>query len=327
MKTGKKLGKIIGFSLLAVIIIAVGAGAYAYKQLQPKNHFKTVPVVNSNPTKKADSSQNTKAQNVAFNILLMGSDEREGETIGHSDSMMIVHVDLNKKEYHAMSIPRDTRVHLDNYGYTKLTSVQYIKQATEGPQKGVEAAIKAITELTNVPINYYVETNYQGLQGMVDAIGGIEMNVPFDVKLSHPWYPEDFNKVVDAGTQAADGKMVTELVHERYSLKNGEYDRQRLQEEALVGIAKKVLQPSNVTKIPTLVKQIPNFLIASNMTTTDMLSLGLAVKDFDPAKQLQYHQIGGEWKTMYDDILKNNNDELVIDKGQLNQVVSQYFMN
>lgn len=323
----KKIWKIIGFSLLAVLLLAAGGGVYAYKQLQPENHFKNVPVVNAKPNKKADSKQNTKVQNGAFNILLIGSDERKGENIGHSDSMMIVHVDLNKKEYHAMSIPRDTRVHLDGYGYTKLTSVQYIKQATEGQQKGVDAAIQAITELTGVNINYYVETNYQGLQGMVDAIGGIEMNVPFDVKLTHPWYPENKDKVINAGTHSADGKMVTELVHERYSLKNGEYDRQRLQEEALVGIAKKTLQPSNVTKLPAFVKQIPNFLIASNMTTADMLSLGMAAKDFDPTKQLQYHQIGGEWKSIYDDILKNNNDQLLMDKEQLKQVVSQYFMN
>lgn len=329
MKKRKKIWKIIGVSFLAILILAVGGGVYAYKQLQPENHFKNVPVViaNSNSNKKADPSQNTKVQNGIFNILLIGSDARKGEKIGHSDSMMIIHMDLNKKEYHAMSIPRDTRVHLDGYGYTKLTSVQYIKQATEGQQKGVEAAIQAITELTGVNINYYVETNYQGLQGMVDAIGGIEMNVPFNVKLTHPWYPENKNKVIDAGTHSVDGKMVTELVHERYSLKNGEYDRQRLQEEALVGIAKKALQPSNITKLPDFAKQIPNFLISSNMTTTDMLSLGMAAKDFNPAKQLQYHQIGGEWKTMYDDILKNNNDQLIMDKEQLKQVVSQYFMN
>ena len=63
------------------------------------------------------------------------------------------------------------------------------------------------------------------------------------------------------------------------------------------------------------------------MTTADMLSLGMAAKDFDPTKQLKYHQISGQWKSMYDDILKNNNDQLIMDKEQLKQVVSQYFMN
>ena len=100
--------------------------------------------------------------------------------------MMLVHVDLNKNEFHAVSIPRDTRVHLNGYGYTKLTSVQYVMQAKQGAQKGVEAAVGAVSELMGVPINYYVETNYWGFQAMVDAVGGINMNVPFDVKLNPP---------------------------------------------------------------------------------------------------------------------------------------------
>lgn len=113
---------------------------------------------------------------------------------------------------------------------------------------------------------------------MVDAVGGIDMNVPFDVKLTHPWYSENKNKVISTGTHALNGKMVAEVVHERYSLKNGEYGRQKLQEEALKGIAKKALSPSNINNLPSLVKSIPDFVIASNMSTSDMLSLGLAAK-------------------------------------------------
>ncbi|GAA3319163.1 hypothetical protein GCM10020331_024920 [Ectobacillus funiculus] len=87
--------------------------------------------------------------------------------------------------------------------------------------------------------------------------------------------------------------------------KNGEFGRQQLQKEALVGIANAALDPANIKNLPKLVKTIPQFfLVASNMTTADMLSLGLAVKDSDPATQLQYHQLSGEGKTMYDDILK-----------------------
>ena len=59
----------------------------------------------------------------------MGSDEQPGETIGHSDSMMLAHVDLSKNQINAISIPRDTRIYLDGYGYTKLTSAQYIMQS------------------------------------------------------------------------------------------------------------------------------------------------------------------------------------------------------
>ncbi|MED1471939.1 LCP family protein [Bacillus salipaludis] len=320
-KKRKSKRKIVGFSILGVMVIVIAALAIGYQQLQPKNHFKNVPVVsltNSNQTVKSPKDSE-------FNVLLIGSDQRKGDQAGHSDSMMLVHVDLQKNEYHAVSIPRDTRVHLDGYGYTKLTSVQYIMQSTKGKKEGVEAAVKAVGELTGVPINYYVETNYWGLQSMVDAIGSIEMQVPFNVTLTHPWYKENKNKVIQAGIHTFDGKMVTEVVHERYSLNNGEYGRQQLQEEAMKGIAKKALEPSNITKLPSLVNSISDFIVATNMSTSDMLSLSLSVKDFDPNKQLTYHQLHGKGKSMYDDILKADNSQIVLDHQQIKVIISKYF--
>ncbi|MGG1678245.1 LCP family protein [Neobacillus sp. NRS-1170] len=326
MKKSKRKWKIVGFSILGIMILGLAAFGYEYYQLQPNNHFKSVPVVSTGKTNdKKSPIENIEVKEPVFNLLLIGSDERKGQKIGHSDSMMLVHVDLNKHEYDAISIPRDTRVHLDGYGYTKLTSVQYIMQAKKGAKKGVEAAVKAVGELTGVPINYYVETNYSGFQAMVDAVDGIEMNVPFEVKLTHPWYAENKNKVINAGTHFFDGKMVTEVVHERYSLKNGEYGRQQLQEEALKGIAKKALSPNNITNLPSLVKSIPDFVIATNMSNSDMLSLGLAAKDFNPNTQLEYHQIPGIGKKMYDDILKANNYQLVIDPEKIKELVATHF--
>ncbi|MEH7377019.1 LCP family protein [Neobacillus drentensis] len=325
-KKNKRKWKIAGFSILGIILLIVAGLGYEYYKIQPTNHFSTVPVVSSGKTGDTTStSKSVEVKEPVFNLLLIGSDERKGQNVGHSDSMMLVHVDLTKHQYDAVSIPRDTRVHLDGYGYTKLTSVQYIMQATKGAKKGVEAAVNAVAELTGTPINYYVETNYGGFQAMVDAVDGIEMSVPFDVKLTHPWYGENKDKVISAGTHSFDGKMVAEVVHERYSLASGEYGRQKLQEEALKGIAKKALSPNNITNLPSLVKSIPDFVIATNMSTQDMLSLGLAAKDFDPNTQLEYHQIPGEGKRMYDDILKANNYQLVIDQDKVKDLVAQNF--
>ncbi|QIZ05482.1 LCP family protein [Priestia megaterium] len=325
-KKNKRKWKIAGFSILGIIFLIVAGLGYEYYKIQPTNHFTTVPVVSSGKTDDTTStSESVEVKEPVFNLLLIGSDERKGQNVGHSDSMMLVHVDLTKHQYDAISIPRDTRVHLDGYGYTKLTSVQYIMQATKGAKKGVEAAVNAVAELTGTPINYYVETNYGGFQAMVDAVDGIEMSVPFDVKLTHPWYGENKDKVISAGTHSFDGKMVAEVVHERYSLASGEYGRQKLQEEALKGIAKKALSPNNITNLPSLVKSIPDFVIATNMSTQDMLSLGLAAKDFDPNTQLEYHQIPGEGKKMYDDILKANNYQLVINQDKIKDLVAQNF--
>ncbi len=314
----KKKWKVIGYSLLGFVVVAAAALWFEYRQLQPKNHFQSVPVVST--VKKASDEKSKPKSTVsapAFNILVMGSDARPGQKIGHSDTMMLMHVDLGKNQINAVSIPRDTRVHLNGYGYTKLTSVQYILQADKGPKQGIEEAVNAISEFTGVPINYYVETNFEGLKSMIDALGGIQMNVPTTEKIG--------NKVISPGSYFFNGDMVLALARERHSLANGDYGRQQMQLEALKGIAKEALSPGNIPKLPSLVNSVSKYMIATNMSTSDMVSLGLAAKDIDPNKQLQYEQLTGVGKTMYDDILQANNSQIVIDPEQLKTTINKYF--
>jgi len=307
--------KTICLSVLGLLVLAVGTLAYGYYQLQPKNHFTSVPVVSSG---KNAANETVNVKEPIFNVLLIGSDERKGQNIGHSDTMMLVHVDLNKHKYNAMSIPRDTRVHVDGYGYTKLTSVQYIMQAKNGSKQGVEAAVSAVSELTGVPINYYVETNFEGFQSMVDSMDGITMDVPFDVALTK-------DNVIKAGTHSFNGTSLIRLVRERHSLDNGDFGRQRLQMEALKGIAEKALNPGNITKLPALVKTVPDYIIATNMTTSDMMSFGMAAKDFKPDSQLSYFQIPGKGQKLYDDILEATNYQLVIDAQKIKKLAEAHF--
>lgn len=326
IRKSNKHHKVLRFSLLAfavLLLVTSGAFAYQYHRLSPQNHFSHLKTLGSR-TKNKDNTYKEKSG--VFNVLLIGSDARKGDPAGHTDSMLLIHADLNNHKYAALSIPRDTRVYMSGYGYTKLTSVQYISQINHGSKQGVIDAIEAISNLTGVPINYYAETNFWGLQDMVNAVSGIQMKVPFDVTLTHPWYKEDKNMVISAGTHALNGRIVTEIVHERDSVPGTDYGRQLLQKEALIGIANKVMQPENITKLPTLSKSMSKFLIATNMTTDDLISIGLSVKnDFHLERQLKYYQVKGKNEVIYDDILKANNDEIILDQDQLKATVKKYF--
>ncbi|WAA09720.1 LCP family protein [Fervidibacillus albus] len=330
-KKRKTRKRIVGYSFLILFLLALGTGIYLYQHFKPENHFTEVPLISPDTSENMTNNDENASQTVEidepiFNVLLIGSDQRKGQTLGHSDSMMVVNVDLKNYEYHILSIPRDSRVYLDGYGYTKLTSVQYILQAEHGSKQGIEEAVKVISDFTGIPINYYVETNYWGLEGIVDVLDGIEVNVPFDVTLTHPWYSENLNKTITAGTHSLDGKMVTELVHERYSLDNGEYGRQELQKEVLTAIAKKALQVSNIPKLPELYNSITEFIVETNMGQTDIISMAFAVKDFDPDTQVHYHQLSGVGQTLYDDILQANNSQIVLDEEAMKEIVESYFL-
>jgi LCP family protein required for cell wall assembly len=319
----RKLVRRFLFIMLIFILGTTGVGAYEYMKLNPMNHFKNLKAIGANA-----ATPKYKEKTGVFNILLMGSDARPGDTLSHTDTILLVHADLTNHTYNILSLPRDTRVYMPRYGYTKLTSVQYISQVKNGTQQGYVDAVKAISNLTGVPINYYAEISYVGLQDMVNAIGGINMYFPFNETLTHTWYPQNANKVITKGTHFLNGEMVAEAVHERDSLPGTDYGRQQLQEEAIIGIAKQVMQPANVTKLPALAQSLSKFLIATNMNTDDMISIGLGVKsDFHPKTQIHYRQVFGKSEVRYDDVLKANNDEIVLDPGQLKSVIQKYFTN
>lgn len=305
--------------LFLIISMACGCGWFFWQQSRPEQHFSNLKAV-------TQTSKKYQQKKGSFNALIIGSDERKNQTSGHTDSMMLVHANLNRHHYTVLSVPRDTRIYMKGLGYTKLTSVQAVYQEKYGAKKGVIQAVKAISNYLNVPINYYLETNYWGLRSMVNAIGGITINLPFSVTLTHPWYTEDQNKTFSQGKHQVSGKMVTEIVHERDSVPGTDFGRQKLQEAALVGIVNKATDPANVLKIPALTKAMSKFLTATNLTTSDMISIGLAVKgNFDAAKQVKYLQLSGKNKVIYDDILQNYNDELILNHQQLNKIIAADF--
>lgn len=353
-----------GITLACLLVGGTAWAGYEYYQLLPNHHFRQVPVLasggttnstsvdasGSTPSSTANTSGSTPANTLAtsvaqtkstanttppgttpgtaetFNILLIGSDIRGPNTPGHSDSMMLVHVNVIAGRYDILSLPRDARVYMKGYGFTKLTSVQYMAQASQGITPGIQDAIATVAQLTGVPINYYMETDYWGLQDVVNALGGINMNVPFNVTLTHPWYAQDQGITIPAGVHFLNGRMVTEVVHERYSLSNGDYGRQQLQEDALLGIVKAALMPTNITKLPALVQAFPHFLIGTNMSISDLLSLGLTVKHFH-SSDVHYYQVPGKAIVAYDDILRAYNDEISLDMQALQQIVQAHFQD
>ncbi|GMA52200.1 transcriptional regulator [Alicyclobacillus contaminans] len=312
----KRFAKTVLTAMTVLVAVIAGGVGYAYYTLQPRHHFARVtPVVN--PRQAAPST--------GVNVLLLGSDARPHDVASHTDSILLCHLDFAHQAYDVLSIPRDSRVYVPGRGYTKLTNVQYLGQANGNVQQGVLDTVTEVADLTGVPIHYYAETNYWGLQSMVDAIGPIQMTIPFRETLTHPWYAKNQGKVIPPGTYEFNGEMVAEVVHERDSLPQGDYSRQQLQEQALMGIAKALVHPANLPKLPAFFRSVPNYLIATNMSETDMLSFALAAKSFQPA-QVHYFTIPGASVSAYDDVLHAYSDQIVLDSAKLKSIVSEHFL-
>jgi LCP family protein required for cell wall assembly len=107
------------------------------------------------------------------NILVLGTDhaataERQG--IQHSDSMMVVHTDPSRHRIVYLSIPRDLRINVPGHGYDRVNVAFQIG--------GAALAIKTVTDYTGLPINHVIVVDFAQFRQLIDALGGVDINVP-----------------------------------------------------------------------------------------------------------------------------------------------------
>ena len=109
-----------------------------------------------------------------INALLIGF---EG---ARSDTIMLGSFDRKTKEANIISIPRDTYYKRD--AYAKYSEMQKINAVYGSEDDGYKALLKAVEEITGISVDKYVAVNYNGVRAAVDAIGGVEVNVPIHMK-------------------------------------------------------------------------------------------------------------------------------------------------
>lgn len=216
-------------------------------------------------------------------ILVLGSDERKGETNSRSDTIILVTIDPNLKKAAVISIPRDTRVTLANGQVDKINAAY----AYGGPQ----SSVKAVQNLMGIPVDYYVELNFEGFAKIVDTLGGVTINVP--QRMYKP--SEGIN--LYPGLQRLNGSQALAFVRYRdYQL--GDIDRASKQQQFLTALAAEILQPSTITKLPALINEARPYL-DTNMGLGTMLKLSRMAPGFTAESVISqtlpgyfYNQVG-----------------------------------
>jgi len=105
-----------------------------------------------------------------INVLVMGVDARKGEKMARADTMMLCSVDTEKNLVSILSIPRDTRVRVPGQGWEKINSTTLFG--------GPSLAMRTVSDLLGgIKVNNYVITNYDGFKDIVDALGGVTIDV------------------------------------------------------------------------------------------------------------------------------------------------------
>lgn len=211
------------------------------------------------------------------NILLAGRDYSGSCT----DTIMVVSYDLDDNNVNILSIPRDTRMYIGNR-YQKINAAYSISK--DGNKKGIQGTIEAVTRLTAIPINYYVEFTFEAFRNSIDALGGVDFYVPQNMNYDDPY--QELSIHLKEGQQHLDGDKAEQLVRfRRYPM--GDIDRVKVQQNFIKTIADQKLNLSIITKLPELFDVVKKD-IKTNLNASDITKYALNLQDLTGERVYMY---------------------------------------
>lgn len=184
-----------------------------------------------------------------FNIYVAGGDAYGSiDNVTNTDVNMIITVDPVNRKVLLTSIPRDYYVNLPSFGddaYDKLTHAGYY---------GIEESVKAIENLLDIDINYYVKVNFSTIEGVIDAIKGVDVYSDYSFnECAYGIY--HFNK----GMNHLNGKQALAFARERKSFSDGDIQRVKNQQKVLTAIIDKVTSSTTlVTNFSQILDSVGN---------------------------------------------------------------------
>ena len=187
-------------------------------------------------------------------IMIMGVDAREDD-VGRSDTLMIAAVDPKRNQASLLSVPRDTRVKIAGHGWDKINAAYAYGSAKSGILGGEKLAQRTVEDFLGVNIDHYVVIDTHAFQKIIDAIGGIDIDVEKRMYYEDPW-DDDGGLVIDLrpGKQHMDGK--TAVTYVRYRDEEGDIGRIKRQQKFMKACMEKVTSPAIIPKLPTVIKEV-----------------------------------------------------------------------
>ncbi|NDJ17696.1 LytR family transcriptional regulator [Myxacorys almedinensis A] len=181
---------------------------------------------------------------------------------GLTDTLLLLRFDPEKRKLSVMSIPRDTRTYIANHGMTKINEANYYG--------GPALSAKSVSELLGgVGIDRYVTINVQGVEALIEALGGVTVHVPRDMK-----YQDDSQHLyinLKAGRQHLNGDQTLQLLRFRYD-ENGDIGRIQRQQMVMRALMEQALNPTTVARFPKILSVIQSH-IDTNLTVEELVAL------------------------------------------------------
>lgn len=318
-KTKAKKKKRVFRKILLLIVIAIIAGGtwFGYKT------YKNGGGLSGMIAAAVGHDENTKKDLKELKVLIMGvSTDIDSEL---TDTIMVASYNPNTQKANLLSIPRDTYTGTNIKTAVASKKINSLYNISRDPKKTLEA----VNDITGLDIKYYVLVKTEALIELVDAIGGVEFDVPIDMNYDDPY--QDLHIHLKKGIQKIDGNKAEQLLRFRhntdyttYPVEYGDNDlgRMRTQREFITAVLKQTLKPSNIFKIGQIL-EVAN----KNLITNLELSF---VKDYVPyavefsTENLYTATLPGTTPDIKD---TNNVSIFVVNKSETKSMIEEMFLS
>lgn len=264
-------------------------------------------------------------ENDRINILLLGIGGPGHDGPYLSDTNIIVSVKPSTKEVAMISIPRDLGVKIDDYGVYRINYADALGES-KYPDQGGEYARKVFSETFNLDIPYYVRVNFNAFEQLVNAVGGVDIEVtkPF-TDYSFPGPDYSYQTVSFAsGTQHMDGTRALQYSRSRHGTngENSDFARSRRQQQIISALKEKVFSFGTITSPSTLQKIWSSLSnnIATNLEFSQMLYMASLARNIDTGKVKNLVLDSGPTGYLYSYIAQSGAFMLAPKGGNLNAI-------
>jgi LCP family protein required for cell wall assembly len=238
----------------------------------------------------------------AVNIVVLGSDQRPDWQEWHTDVVQVVSVQRSRGTVSVISIPRDIYLYIPSLWMSRINFADFYGEAYD--YEGGGPALVRDTLLYNLGIrmDYYVRTNFDGLIGIVDTVGGVD--IPVHCSLSDYWpYPDEKGVYpilsMEPAVHHMDGE--TALWYARSRKTTSVFARERRQQQVLQALWHKARDAEMLSQVPALWKQGRD-MIATDLSFAEILGLARIALTLED-QNVRFYNIGGDvvtpWTTPY----------------------------
>lgn len=242
-------------------------------------------------------------------FLMMGVDTHDVKKSKgtRTDTMMLMKVNFETGKIDLLSLPRDTRVlvrgkedklnHAHAYGGTSLT-------------------MATVRDFLDIDLDYYVKVDYKVVKGIVEAIGGVDIDVPQRMKYKDPTAKPPLDINLHPGPQTLYGKEAHDFLRFR-SYRDGDIDRIKAQQYFMKELIKQTLKPKNLLKLPKLVETYFEYVETN-------IPLNLILKGVAAGRKIDMENMEQRTITGYGQRI-NGLDYWIYDREETSKVVKEMF--